>query len=60
MRRLRADAHQDPAWPLADPAGLEARFVASLPYALTGAQRRTLTDIDTDGDESDEDFVAEE
>ena len=48
MRRLRAEAHQDPAWPLADPAGFEARFVASLPYALTGAQRRTLTDIDTD------------
>jgi ATP-dependent DNA helicase RecG len=48
MRRLRASAHHDPAWPLADPAGLEARFVAGLPYAMTGAQRRTLVDIDAD------------
>jgi ATP-dependent DNA helicase RecG len=48
MRRLRASAHHDPAWPLADPAGLEARFVAGLPYAMTGAQRRTLIDIDAD------------
>jgi ATP-dependent DNA helicase RecG len=48
MRRLRADAHQDPAWPLADPAGLEARFIADLPYAMTGAQRRTLAEIDAD------------
>ena len=48
MRRLRAAATVDPAWPLADAAGLEARFLASLPYALTGAQRRALADIDAD------------
>ncbi|MFN5009784.1 MAG: ATP-dependent DNA helicase RecG, partial [Gammaproteobacteria bacterium] len=48
MRRLRAAATVDPAWPLADAAGLEARFLSGLPYALTGAQRRALTDIDAD------------
>ena len=48
MRRLRAAATVDPAWPLDDTAGLEARFLAGLPYALTGAQRRALTDIDAD------------
>jgi len=48
MRRLRAAATVDPAWPLADAAGLEARFLSDLPYALTGAQRRALTDIDAD------------
>lgn len=48
MRRLRAAATVDPAWPLADAAGLEARFLAGLPYALTGAQRRALADIDAD------------
>ncbi|MFM7707571.1 MAG: ATP-dependent DNA helicase RecG [Gammaproteobacteria bacterium] len=48
MRRLRAAATVDPAWPLSDAAGLEARFLAGLPYALTGAQRRALADIDAD------------
>ena len=48
LRRLRESARIEPAWPLADPQGLEARFIAQLPYPLTAAQRRALDDIDTD------------
>lgn len=48
MRRLRETATSDPAWPLQDAAGLEGRFIAGLPYALTGAQRRALADIAQD------------
>ncbi len=48
MRRLRETATADPAWPLQDAAGLEGRFIAGLPYALTGAQRRALADIAQD------------
>lgn len=48
MRRLRETATADPAWPLPDAAGLENRFIAALPYALTGAQRRALADIAQD------------
>ena len=48
MRRLRETATADPAWPLQDAAGLENRFIAGLPYALTGAQRRALADIAQD------------
>ena len=48
MRRLRETATADPAWPLQDAAGLESRFIAGLPYALTGAQRRALADIAQD------------
>ena len=48
MRRLRETATADPAWPLQDTAGLESRFIAGLPYALTGAQRRALADIAQD------------
>ena len=32
----------DPAWALTDEAGLAQRFLAGLPFALTGAQRRAL------------------
>ena len=48
MRRLRETATADPAWPLPDAADLENRFIAALPYALTGAQRRALADIAQD------------
>ena len=48
MRRLRETATADPAWPLQDAAGLENRFIAGLPYALTGAQQRALADIAQD------------
>jgi len=48
LRLVKHTVQSAPATPLADPAGLEARFVAALPFALTGAQQRTLTEIDTD------------
>jgi ATP-dependent DNA helicase RecG len=48
LRRLRESARVEAAWPLADPQGLEARFIAQLPYPLTAAQRRALDDIDAD------------
>jgi ATP-dependent DNA helicase RecG len=48
LKLLRAEATADPAAPLADAAGLEAKFIASLPFPLTGAQRRALDEVDTD------------
>jgi ATP-dependent DNA helicase RecG len=41
-------AKTDPAAALEDSAGLEARFIAGLPFNLTNAQARTLQDVDTD------------
>jgi ATP-dependent DNA helicase RecG len=38
----------DPAPPLADAARLAPRFLAALPFALTGAQSRALVDADAD------------
>ena len=38
----------DPAPPLADEAQMVQRFLASLPFALTGAQSRALADADGD------------
>jgi ATP-dependent DNA helicase RecG len=38
----------DPAPPLADEGRLEQRFLAALPFALTGAQSRALADADAD------------
>jgi ATP-dependent DNA helicase RecG len=38
----------DPAWALADAAGLAPRFLAALPFALTGAQRRALHEAEQD------------
>jgi len=48
LRLVKHTLQSAPATPLADPAGLEARFIAALPFALTGAQQRTLTEIDAD------------
>lgn len=48
MRRLRDTARTDSATPLPDKAGLSVRFKESLPYALTGAQQRSLEDIERD------------
>ncbi|MFZ9708192.1 MAG: ATP-dependent DNA helicase RecG [Steroidobacteraceae bacterium] len=48
MRRLRDSVRTDPAWPLADESCLAERFIAALPYPLTGAQRRALDEIDVD------------
>ncbi|HEX6637336.1 MAG TPA: ATP-dependent DNA helicase RecG [Steroidobacteraceae bacterium] len=47
LRLLRQEIQADPAMPLADTA-LEQRFLASLPFALTGAQTRALADVDRD------------
>lgn len=43
-RSLKADA----AWPLTDEAGLEERFLAGLPFALTRAQTRALEECRAD------------
>ncbi|MFZ9666704.1 MAG: ATP-dependent DNA helicase RecG [Steroidobacteraceae bacterium] len=48
MRRLREATRTDPAWTLDDPKGLEARFIAALPYSLTAAQQRVLQEVDAD------------
>jgi ATP-dependent DNA helicase RecG len=47
--RLRKRALKtDPAPPLHDAGGLEARFCARLPFQLTRAQSRALADVDAD------------
>jgi ATP-dependent DNA helicase RecG len=38
----------DPATPLPDDARLAQRFLAALPFALTGAQSRALAEVDAD------------
>ncbi|MBS0579361.1 MAG: ATP-dependent DNA helicase RecG [Proteobacteria bacterium] len=38
----------DPAWRLADEAQLARRFLAALPFALTGAQQRALAEAERD------------
>jgi ATP-dependent DNA helicase RecG len=47
--RMRKRALQTaPAWELRDAAGLEQRFRHALPFRLTAAQARALTDVDQD------------
>jgi ATP-dependent DNA helicase RecG len=48
LRLLRQEIRSDPAWPLGDADGLEHKFLASLPFALTGAQSRALEEVDRD------------
>jgi len=48
LRLLRQTIKADPAQPLRDPDKLEQRLLKSLPFALTGAQRRTLDEVDRD------------
>lgn len=48
LKMLRAAAAVDPAAPLEDAAGLEARFLAGLPFPLTAAQRRALAEVGAD------------
>jgi ATP-dependent DNA helicase RecG len=48
LRLLRQTLKSDPAHPLRDREALEARFQKSLPFALTGAQLRSLADVDRD------------
>jgi ATP-dependent DNA helicase RecG len=47
LRLLRREIQSDPAAPLGDDS-VEQRFLASLPFALTGAQSRALADVDRD------------
>ena len=48
MRRLRESARVDAAAALVDREALAERFIAALPYPLTGAQRRALADVTRD------------
>ncbi len=48
LRRLRHTVDQDSTWPLAPAGGRVERFVATLPFSLTGAQRRVWAAIETD------------
>jgi ATP-dependent DNA helicase RecG len=48
LMELRRRSRREAATPLADGAGLEARLLASLPFRLTTAQQRVLTEVDRD------------
>jgi ATP-dependent DNA helicase RecG len=48
LRLLRQAVKGDPAEPLRDRAGLERRFIDSLSFSLTAAQRRALDEVDLD------------
>ena len=47
MRALRHRARRKSAWPLAGDSLVE-RFIAALPFALTGAQRRVIAEVRAD------------
>lgn len=48
LLQLRDRSRGETATPLPDAAGHEARLLATLPFALTGAQRRALAEVDRD------------
>jgi ATP-dependent DNA helicase RecG len=48
LAQLKRQVQSEPALPLADAAGLAARFIASLPWPLTGAQARVLEEVAAD------------
>jgi ATP-dependent DNA helicase RecG len=48
LQQLKQRIQREPAQPLRDGEGLEGRFISELPFALTGAQRRVLDDVDRD------------
>jgi ATP-dependent DNA helicase RecG len=48
LKLLKREAKTEPAWVLEDGDQLEAKFVASLPFALTSAQARALREVDGD------------
>ena len=48
LRRLRQQMQRQAAPPLSGAGGLVRRFLERLPFALTAAQRRVLTEIDDD------------
>src|SRR5580658_5143177 len=48
LLELRRALRRDQAVALPDSAGLQARLLASLPFALTGAQQRVLLEVERD------------
>jgi ATP-dependent DNA helicase RecG len=48
LQQLKQRVQREPAEPLRDAAGLAPKFIASLPFALTGAQRRVLDEVEHD------------
>jgi len=48
LRLMKRAARTDPAWPLEDPAAMAARLTAALPFALTRAQARALSEVESD------------
>jgi len=48
MQQLKMRIQSEPAPALRDPEALSARFIASLPFALTGAQQRVLDEVARD------------
>jgi ATP-dependent DNA helicase RecG len=48
LKLLKSSSRAEPAPPLADPEHLAKRFVESLPFPLTGAQKRALVDVEAD------------
>jgi ATP-dependent DNA helicase RecG len=48
LKLIKHEAKTEPAWILEDKEGLAERFIASLPFPLTAAQRRALKDVDAD------------
>jgi ATP-dependent DNA helicase RecG len=48
LRRLRRIVDRDPSWPLPPGTGVVERLVATLPFALTPAQRRVWAEIEAD------------
>ena len=48
LQQLKQRVQREPAEPLRDAAALEARFISTLPFALTGAQRRVLDEVEHD------------
>jgi len=48
LMELRRRSRREPARALPDAAGLEARLLQALPFRLTAAQQRVLTEIDRD------------
>jgi ATP-dependent DNA helicase RecG len=50
LKVIKRDNQGATAWPLADTAQLAQKFLAALPFELTGAQRRTLTEVERDLD----------
>jgi ATP-dependent DNA helicase RecG len=48
LAQLKQRVQSEPALPLPDDTGLADRFIASLPWKLTGAQQRVLGEVTTD------------